>query len=67
MQAESVMEAQKEQGRKKRRWIIPLILAAVQWSIWQAAGIGKGFMDYDPVRPYVWVQKGLFLLLLISA
>ena len=61
------MGAQKEQGRKKRMWIIPLILAAVQWSIWQAAGIGKGFMDYDPVRPYVWVQKGLFLLLLISA
>ena len=54
-------------SKKIKQYMLPSACAAVQWAVWFLAGIGKGFMDYDPGRPYVWVQKGLFLLLLISA
>ena len=50
-----------------KEYRIPTGLAAIQWIIWQAAGIGKSYLEYDIHRPYVWVQKGCFLLLLIYA
>ncbi|MBO5550551.1 MAG: hypothetical protein J5966_01210 [Lachnospiraceae bacterium] len=53
-------------SKKIKQYIPPLSCAAIQWAVWQLAGIGKGFLDYDISRPYVWVQKALFLCLLIS-
>lgn len=52
---------------RSNKYMIPLICALLQWILWQALGIGKGFLSFDISRPYVWVQKGMFLCLLILA
>ena len=49
-----------------KQYRLPIACAFVQWAVWQLAGIGKGFLDYDASRPYVWLQKALFLCLLLS-
>ena len=47
-----------------KKYKIPLILALIQWGIWQALDVGHGFLEYDLQRPYTWVQKGMFLCFL---
>ncbi len=46
---------------------MPAACGLIQWILWQVIGIGKSFLGCDINNPYVWVQKGLFLLLLIAA
>ncbi|MCR5773673.1 MAG: hypothetical protein K6G42_01180 [Lachnospiraceae bacterium] len=49
-----------------KQYAIPAAAALIQWVIWQALGIGRAFLTYDIRAPYVWIQKGLFLFLLVS-
>lgn len=53
--------------RSLKQYAVPSACAVIQWALWQIAGIGRGFLSYDTARPYVWLQKALFLCLLLSA
>ncbi len=48
-----------------RKYLLPVVLAVLQWGIWQLFNVGRGFLMYDPSRLYTWVQKGMFLIFLL--